>query len=118
MKLADVKTESDYFRFLIERGTKISGVLLEKRMSGEATGAPPVGLMIVTDNDDKKRYAPDPATWPLVKEAILRHSLGRYSLRQLLKIMTAKGLRSRNGREMGVAAFLYLLKNSEYRRFF
>lgn len=57
----------------------------------------------------------DPVKGPLVKEAFELAAAGEYSLKQLLRIMTDKGLTSRNGREMSVSGFRWMLQNPFYK---
>jgi len=93
------------------RGKKIRAALAARRTKGEATGYPPVGYRIVRLPDGRKVVKEDPVMSPLVRETFDLYATGNYSLRELLAVMTAKGLRSRTGRRMGVSALWYVLKS-------
>lgn len=112
MQFSQVQNEADWKQMYKERGETIREALKEKRRRGEATGMPPVGYRIVTGEDGMKRVEEDPVMGPLVQEARALHASGKYSLRQLLSILTSKGLRSRNGREMGISAFYNLINHA------
>lgn len=116
MKLHEVQTHDDYRLMYQERGVVIRTRLTELKEKGEATGAPPVGYRIVRLYDGTKHVEEDPVMMPLVREARELHASGRYSVRELLKIMTEKGLRSRTGKVMGVGAFWNVI-NCDYLKY-
>lgn len=113
MQFHDVQTQQDWQQMYKERGEKIKSIFAEKRAKGDPTGAPPVGYRIVALPNRQKIIEPNPVMQPLVKEAIALYSTKRFSVRELLKIMTEKGLRSRNGKVIGVSGFYYLINREQ-----
>ena len=105
------RTEKDMYYAAM--GRLASAAMFEKVRHGDLPGCPPVGYR-------NARYVheppiiTDPVLAPLVREAFELAATGRYSLRKLLKAMTAKGLVSRNGKPMGVSAIRNMLGNPFY----
>lgn len=96
-----------------ERGQRVREALAKKREKGEPTGCAPVGYKNAVV-DGRRVIVPDEQTALLVRETFELAATGRYSLRQLLAVMTEKGLRSRNGKPMGVSALRSMLTNPFY----
>lgn len=96
-----------------ELGHKASTAMFEKVRNGDLPGCPPVGYR-------NARYPNEPAIMvdeklaPLVREAFELAATGKHSLRELLKVMTGKGLVSRNGKAMGPSSFWRMLANPFY----
>lgn len=84
-----------------------------KAAAGGLNGCAPVGY--VNRRQGSRTWVEiDPVQGPLVREAFELYATGEYSLRGLLKIMTEKGLLSRNGKAMGVSALHWMLNNPFY----
>jgi hypothetical protein len=116
MHYVDITNETEYQAFLHERGRKIAATMAALRERGEVTGAAPLGHKIHTNPYGVKEYIPDPETWPLVRESILRYRIGE-GVRPLLTEMTERGLRSRSGNVLSPSAFLYMVENGVYEGF-
>lgn len=84
-----------------------------KAESGELPGAAPLGYLNLR-RGAKAWVEVDPIVAPLVKEAFELAATERYSMRELLTVMTKKGLRSKRGNPMGLAAFRRMLINQFY----
>lgn len=56
----------------------------------------------------------DPERAPLVRYAFERYATGEVSLNEILGELTAKGLRNRKGKRLGVTGLLHLLRNPFY----
>ena len=82
-------------------------------LSGLPSGPVPLGYRLEIA-DGQRRAVIDQAVAPLVREAFHLAAEGEHSLRDLLQIMTERGLVSRNGKPMGVSAFWSLLTNPFY----
>jgi hypothetical protein len=80
---------------------------------GGLPGCAPVGYVNRREGD-RTWVEVDPVKGPLVREAFELAATGRYSLRQLLSVITAKGLTSRNCNPMGVSALRWMLSNVFY----
>ena len=112
MKLHEVQNEEDYRQMYKERGEVIRSRMAALKEKGEATGAPALGYQIIRMPDGAKRVVEDTAAMLLVREARELYSTGRYSVRELLHVMTEKGLRSRSGKLIGVSSMWNILKKS------
>lgn len=96
-----------------ELGDKASTAMYEKVRHGDFPGCPPVGYR----NNPYGHEVPiivDGTLAPLVRQSFELAATGKYSLRELLRIMTEKGLVSRRGRPMGISSFYNMLNNPFY----
>ena len=82
--------------------------------TGRFPSCVPIGYRNQTNEDGSKTIVVDPETSSLVTLALRLCRAHGLPIRQLLAIMTAKGLRSRNGKPLSVSAFWYLLSNPFY----
>lgn len=92
---------------LVKRGMR----RLEER--GGFAHMAPLGYRNARDREKGAVIEVDPKTAPLVREAFELAAAGK-SIREILGIMTAKGLRSRRGRPLGPSALLGILTNPFY----
>lgn len=87
--------------------------MFDKVRHGDFPGCPPVGY-----RNGTSRYEPaiivDQTLGPLVRESFELAATGNHSLRELLKIMTEKGLVSRTGNCLGVSSLWRMLTNPFY----
>lgn len=90
-------------------GELASQGLERKARSGVHPGRAPLGYKNVG-----KGIEIDPETAPLVREAFKRAAIPGMSLRMVLREMTARGLRSRNGKPLSISAIWYVLRNPFY----
>ena len=91
--------QKEYQDYLTARSKR---AMREKAERGIFPGCAPLGYRNAEVNGEKVIVV-DEKTAPLVREAFSLASTGRYSLRKILKKMTAKGMVSRNGHPMGVS---------------
>ncbi len=94
-------------------GKRVQKALAERAAIGKPIGCAPIGYKN-TVIDGERVIVQNDQVASLVREAFELNGSGKYSLRQLLAIMTEKGLRSRNGKMMGVSAFRGMLLNPFY----
>lgn len=80
----------------------------QKREQGETMHLAPLGYRNV-HRKGKSLLEPNPAIYPLVKQAHELHASGR-SIRQVCKIMFKRGLRSQRGGRIGAGAMHRILK--------
>lgn len=104
-------SEPEYHREI--RREMIRSGMRRKAEAGGVAGCAPVGY-INRRLGDRAWVEIDPVQGPLVREAFELMATGEYSLRKLLAIMTKKGLRSRNGKPMGVSGLWSMLNNPFY----
>ena len=96
-----------YFGTLVKRG------MAHKAQQGDLPGCAPVGYL--NKREGSRAYiVVDERMAPLVKESFALAAQGTLSLRKILAVMTEKGLRSRNGNPLGVAALCSILHNPFY----
>lgn len=96
-----------------ELGDKASAAMFEKVRHGDFPGCPPVGYR----NNPYAHEIPiiiDETLALLVKKSFELAATGKYSLRELLSIMSEKGLVSRRGKQMGISSFYNMLTNPFY----
>ncbi len=101
------------FDYPQERIDAIRGGMREKATHGEMPGCAPLGYRNVRDHLGS-RIEIDGETAPKVRAAFDLAASGRLSLRQVLKVVKEDGMRSRNGRPLGVSGLWYLLTNPFY----
>lgn len=117
MLLKEVSNHYQYQQYLALRGVKVSQSLQARKDRGEVTGPAPLGLMIVTDKDKRKRYVPDPEIWPKVRELILLDRKGFLSVRDLVMHAEAIGLKSKRGNDIVISSMHLILRNEVYEPF-
>lgn len=94
-------------------GDRASTAMLDKVRHGDFPGCPPVGYR----NNPYTHEIPiivDETLAPFVKTSFELAAKGKYPLRELLSIMTEKGLVSRRGKPMGISSFYNMLINPFY----
>lgn len=99
---------ADYIRNLRQEVKK--GMYGRLRQGFFPFGAPPG----YCDNGKGMLKTIHPVQGPLVKEAFTLYASGRYSLKELLTHMTAKGLRGARGQKLFVSNFSKMLGNRFY----
>lgn len=99
---------ADYIRNLRQEVKK--GMYGRLRQGFFPFGAPPG----YCDNGKGMLKTIHPVQGPLVKEAFALYASGRYSLKELLTHMTAKGLRGARGQKLFVSNFSKMLDNRFY----
>ena len=77
-------------------------------------GAPLGYLNRGKSQDGPLNIVPDPERAPLVQEAFELYATGLYTQPQVLKIMHARGLRSKKGKRVGLQTFESILRNELY----
>ena len=90
--------------------TTIRLVMAARAAKGHLPGPVPLGYRF----NERWEVVPDPDTAPLVRRAFELAAEGTLSLRAILREMTALGLRSRNGRPLGVSGLWTVLTNPFY----
>lgn len=101
---------ADHHRYT---GKLASEAMRGKALSGDMPGCAPVGYLNVRDGE-RRLIALDPVQAPLIREAFELAAEGSLSLRNILAVVTEKGLVSRNGRPMGVSGLWNVLTNPFY----
>jgi site-specific DNA recombinase len=96
-----------------DHSRRVSEGMFEKVRAGDLPGCPPVGYKNGRDNYGTKIVI-DKKLAPSVKKAFYLAAEGKLSLRKILKILTAKGLLSRNGKPIGVSGLWAILTNPFY----
>ena len=81
---------------------------------GRWTFPPPLGYLISHGSDAIPNLEPDPKTAPLVRKAFELYATGMYSKREVLRKITAMGLRSRKGEKVSPQTFDSLLRKKTY----
>jgi hypothetical protein len=99
--------------FYVELHNRTRNGMRQKAESGEFPGCAPVGYLNVW-KDGKKTIVIDSVKAPLIREAFRMAAQNKLSLREILKIVTDKGLTSRNGKSPGVSALWGILTNPFY----
>jgi site-specific DNA recombinase len=94
-------------------GRRASKAMAAKARSGDLPGCAPVGYRNVRDAG-KSWVEIDEQMSLLIKRAFGLATEGSLSLRKILEIVTDEGLRSRNGKPMGVSALYAVLTNPFY----
>lgn len=112
---SDSPLSFDEFRihYLLELGDLTRQAKQEKARRGELPGPAPLGYLNKRTGKTKTTVVVDPDVAPLIQQAFRLASEG-FSLRPLLRELTQKGLRSRNGKRLPVAGLWYLLNNPFY----
>ena len=87
---------SEYYKTLSAQG---HAAIKLKRTQGERMHKAPLGYLNARDLEGRSVLIQDPKLYPLVQEAKRLHSEGR-SVRQILEIMTEKGMRTKKGERM------------------
>jgi|GEM_PF-6329416 len=80
----------------------------EKRATGEIMNMAPLGFLNA-HQDGRSILIPDPATYPLVQEALALRRKG-YTLEKICRVMKRRGLRTKRGQVVGIATMDRLLK--------
>lgn len=96
-----------------ERGRRVSLTMQEKARKGELPGPAPLGYM-TRRSAEGRSVEIDESVAPLIRRAFEMAAQDGMSLRKILKTLTEEGLRSRNGKPLGVSALWYLLTNPAY----
>jgi len=108
MGLAEIKRR--YHGYL---GRLTAAAMQEKVRNGEWSGYAPTGYRNVRDGK-MSRVEIDPVLGPLVIEAFRLIAQKHSSLRQVLDVLTPRGLVSRTGKPLGVSALSHLIQNPFY----
>ena len=103
-------------RYFLELGDLTRKAKQEKAERGELPGPTPLGYLNRRTGKTTTTIEVDAQTAPLIQEAF-RLAASGCSLRPLLHDLTQKGLRSRNGKRLPVAALWYVLTNPYYAGF-
>jgi len=103
-------------RYFLEIGDLTRKAKQEKAQRGELPGPAPLGYRNCRTGRITTTVEVDPQIAPLIQEAFRLAANGR-SLRPLLRDLTWKGLRSRNGKCLQVAGLWYVLSNPFYAGF-
>jgi site-specific DNA recombinase len=107
------KTSATVFDYPQGRIDAVRSGMREKAARGELPGCAPLGYRNVRDHLGS-RVELDEETAPRVRAVFELAASNRLSLGQVLKAATEGGLRSRNGRPLGVSGLWYLLANPFY----
>jgi len=81
---------------------------------GQWTFPAPLGYRRIPDGQGRFTLTLDSLTAPLVRQAFELYATGAYEREQVLKIVTAAGLRTRRGKKLSSQSFCNLLKNPLY----
>ncbi len=106
-------SENIYKEYFREAGKLSKQAMEQKAKAGDMPGCAPVGYLNKTERG-RKYVAVDEAKAQLVQETFELAAEGNLSLRKILKIVTEKGLTSRNGKTLGVSALWKILTNPFY----
>jgi len=82
--------------------------------AGRWTFHPPLGYLRRVDGTGRATIAPDPERAPLVRRAFELCASGLYNKRDVLKLVTDLGLRTRRGNVVSPQTFQMLLRNPIY----
>ena len=82
--------------------------------SGQWTFGTPIGYRRKTEPMGKDIIEPDPTSGPLVKKAFELYATGLHAKSEVLRKITAIGLRTRNGKKLTAQTFQELLRKSIY----
>ena len=85
--------------------------LRQKLRRGEYPGVAPTGYL---NNKLTKKMVPDPERFRLVKKLFELYATGNYSIKELRKIITEAGLKSRNGKVLSNSNIQAILTNPFY----
>ncbi len=83
-------------------------------MEGRWTFGAPIGYRRKLDSVGRETLEPDPTSGPLVKMAFELYATGLHSKSEVLRKITAMGLRTRNGKKLTAQTFQELLRKSIY----
>ncbi len=75
---------------------------------------PPLGYQRAPSREIRSAMVPDPERAPLITLAFKLFATGKYTKRQVLSRVTARGLRTRKGKKLTDQSFEQLLKNEVY----
>jgi site-specific DNA recombinase len=81
---------------------------------GRWTFPAPLGYCRKPDQRGRSTLALDPATAPLVRQAFQLYASGAYKREQVLRIVTAAGLRTKRGKKLSAQSFCNMLRNPLY----
>jgi DNA invertase Pin-like site-specific DNA recombinase len=73
-----------------------------------------LGYLKIPQENGISKVVHDPETAPLIKQAFELFATGRYERAEVLRIVTASGLRSKKGRKLSQQSFCSMLKNPFY----
>jgi hypothetical protein len=74
----------------------------------------PLGYLKVHEEGGRSQIVLDPETAPLIRQAFELYASGAYDRTQVLRTVTAAGLRTRKGKKLSAQSFCNLLKNPFY----
>lgn len=74
----------------------------------------PLGYCRIPNQRGRSTLALDPSTAPLVRQAFELYATGAYDREQVLKLVTAAGLRTKQGKKLSSQSFSNMLKNPLY----
>jgi site-specific DNA recombinase len=86
----------------------------QKLEMGFWTFPPPLGYVAGRDNQGDKNLLPDPERANFVTYAFEQFATGLYTRQQVLKIVNAKGLRTRKGEPVPIQTFVQTLRKPVY----
>lgn len=92
---------------------KAKDAMREKANSGVLPGCAPLGYKNV-EIEGEKVIVPDLITAAKVRNLFLLAESRKYTLRGILPLVEAMGLRSRNGKQIGLSALYTILTNPFY----
>ncbi len=73
-----------------------------------------IGYLKIPQEDGRSRVIPDPETAPLIKQAFELIATGRHDRAEVLRILTAAGLRTKKGKKLSPQTFWNMLRNPFY----
>ena len=87
-------------------------IIKQRKAAGEQMHMAPLGYKNGRDKQGRSILVKDPLTYKLVKEAMQLRKRGK-SIRQICRIMEAKGLRSQQGKRVGSSSMALILKRAK-----
>jgi hypothetical protein len=102
-------------REYFEKNGRLTAIKMEEiARQGRLPGCAPVGYLNTKTPMGEHRIVVDKEVSPLIREAFELAAEGTHSIREILYCLTAKGLRSRNGKVIKVSGMWSILQNPFY----
>lgn len=73
-----------------------------------------LGYLRIPQENGRSKVIHDPETAPLIKQAFELFATGRYERAEVLRVVTASGLRTKKRRKLSQQSFCNVLKNPFY----
>ena len=94
-------------------GERVKRGMRRRAEMGLPTGAVPLGYQLRRDRE-RTWVEVDPVAGPLITELFEMAASGKHSLRQVLAVVSEKGLRSARKKPLGISTLRWVLRNPFY----